>query len=413
MVSQTQPKPPYRKPQGSKNIGSTMLEEAEDRAKNEPSKNVHGRILCIDSTNLKGRFMSEPIETNETSSKQAGAPAPSQTTASQANASAPQQPGSQQPVTAQPSTAQPSAQQAGKPKRTFKDYALKGVVSTCVIALAFLGIGEFISVIGLVVLQLTTKPLMTDLFGAKGAETFYAYFSFIFLWILPLVLFAAIRPWRGYLKALWTKPSGNTPKMLILGVAVGLLMNALCIGIAVAAGNIPSFELVAIQPLQIIIMFIAVFIQSSLEEMLMRGFVYQRTLKMYGPVLAIAVNCILFACIHLSNDGITPLAFVSIASSGLLFSLAVYYLDSIWMAFGIHTGWNFCQGILFGLPNSGNAAGYAIFQPAGQITGGIAWDPIFGVEGTIVSIVVLLIASGLIVLWGKKHPRKHFDITQD
>ena len=43
-------------------------------------------------------------------------------------------------------------------------------------------------------------------------------------------------------------------------------------------------------------------------------------------------------------------------------SLMVYYMDSLWCAFAVHTAWNFTQNILFGLPNSGINVPYSVFK---------------------------------------------------
>ena len=340
------------------------------------------------------------------------------TTSTSAETSAP----AQAQASASQATGKPASTQASAPTpqsireqlvATPKKRLIHGAVSTVIVTLVILFASQLIAGLASILLKPVLTAVLSPLFDESGRQTFTMYFVFFFMWLTTLLILFLVKPWRRYIKALWTKPSGNTLKMVFLGLGVGLLMNGVCILIATLAGNIPTFTLVAIQPIQIILLLVAVFIQSSYEEMLMRGFAYQRIQRVYGPAAAIIITSVLFAFIHIFNTGITPMAFVSIICSGIVFALAVYYLNSIWMAFGMHAGWNFCQGILFGLPNSGNAAGYAIFKPLGEITSGVAWDPVFGVEGTIISIIVLLITSGIIIWWGRKHPRPHFDVDAD
>ena len=58
--------------------------------------------------------------------------------------------------------------------------------------------------------------------------------------------------------------------------------------------------------LPLIILFIAVFIQSSAEEVVCRAFLYQRILKRYNSeALVIGVNSAFFAALHLGNNGIS------------------------------------------------------------------------------------------------------------
>lgn len=298
-------------------------------------------------------------------------------------------------------------------KRNILKYLLGGVVTTCILVFAFVKLGRML----IQPIVSTVKPalisLLSPLFDEAGASYLLIYFNFAYLWIIVVLVMVLVKPWRPFLKAIGTKPSGNTPKMLVIGLGIGLLLNSSCIFIAFLAGNIKGFELSAFEPIQIAMFLVAILIQSSLEELIMRCFAYQRILRVYRPAVAIIATSVIFAALHLTNEGITLTAFLSIVASGVVLALAVYYLNSFWMAAGIHTGWNFCQGALFGLPNSGNATGYAIFRPVGEVTGSIAYDPVFGVEGTIFAIIVLAIAAAAIIYWGKKHPRPKFNVDAD
>lgn len=57
-----------------------------------------------------------------------------------------------------------------------------------------------------------------------------------------------------------------------------------------------ALSFVTFQPITLIFLFMAFFIQSSAEELLCRGFLYQRLLKSYGkPMVAIVGNALQFA----------------------------------------------------------------------------------------------------------------------
>ena len=148
----------------------------------------------------------------------------------------------------------------------------------------------------------------------------------------------------------------------------------------------------------------AVFVQSSAEELVCRGFMYQRFLKSYGkPSIAIVGNALFFGVLHLSNEGVTFLSLVNIFLFGILFSFIVYYMDSIWCAFAVHTAWNFMQNILFGLPNSGIVVPYSMFKlEAGTAANSFAYHVGFGIEGTLLANAVLLAAGIAMYFWGKR-----------
>ena len=95
----------------------------------------------------------------------------------------------------------------------------------------------------------------------------------------------------------------------------------------------------------------------------------------------------------------------------VLFSLFVYYFDSLWCAYGIHTGWNFTQSILLGLPNSGLVVPYSNFElDTAAAANSFAYNVAFGIEGTILSTVVLAVACLIVYLLGEKRNQQPIDI---
>ena len=175
-------------------------------------------------------------------------------------------------------------------------------------------------------------------------------------------------------------------------------MNGACALTAYLHGDVKlSFAKFELFP--ILLMFIAVFVQSSAEELICRGFMYQRVLQRYSnPWVAILVTSLFFMALHLGNDHVSFLPLLDIFLTGLLFALMVHYFDSIWMAMACHTTWNFNQNILLGLPNSGEVSSYSIFVlDTKHDTNSFAYNTGFGLEGTIMSVVVMLISIAIIV----------------
>lgn len=251
-------------------------------------------------------------------------------------------------------------------------------------------------------------PHMTN---TDAGTTIAMYLSFIGIWILAVAYMRFTKKNRPILEAIGKKPSGNNWKNLLFGFFIGFVLNGICILAAWLHKDI-SLYYDSFQPLYFVLIFLAVFVQSSAEELICRGFLYQRLRRSYRhPAVALIGNSMFFAVLHLMNDGITVLSVLNIFIVGILFSFMVYYMDSIWCAMAMHTAWNFTQNILFGLPNSGIVSLYSVFRlEASTANNSFAYNVGFGIEGTLFADVILLLACVCIYLWGKKYGRKPLDI---
>ncbi len=101
------------------------------------------------------------------------------------------------------------------------------------------------------------------------------------------------------------------------------------------------------------------------------------------------------------------LSIINIVVTGLLFSLVVYYTDSLWCVFMMHTAWNYTQNIIFGLPNSGIVSSFSIFKlDAASAMDSFAYNAGFGIEGTIVADLVLILAAAAVYVWGSRREKR-------
>ena len=227
--------------------------------------------------------------------------------------------------------------------------------------------------------------------------TFNSYAIFAFLWVVLAGVIIIFKKNRFILMAfkptkaiIGSRLKGNTLYALGAGLLVGFLLNGVCALIAYAHGDF-TLEFKQFDWLYVLALCIAVFIQSAGEEALCRGFMYQRLLHAtHKPYIAVWINAVFFGVMHLFNDGMSLLAFYDMVITGVFFSLVVVYFDSLWMAMGIHTTWNFTQSILLGLPNSGASFPYSIFGlDAGAVHASFAYNAAFGLEGTLLSASVM------------------------
>lgn len=235
-------------------------------------------------------------------------------------------------------------------------------------------------------------------------STFFMYFGFIGTWIVFMLEFLIVKKDRPILKALWTAPKGNNIKYLGIGFLIGFGLNIICAIVAVLNKDI-SLHYDSFNFIKLLLLFIAVFIQSSAEEMVCRGFIFQRLRRGYRhPAVAIILNSLLFTSMHLFNPGASVISMTTVLAAGLLFSLMVYYMDSIWCAMAAHTAWNFTQNLILGLPNSGMVSPVSVFKlDAATAKSSFAYSVEFGLEGSITAITVMIITGVvIIVLYHKK-----------
>ncbi|MDO4870019.1 MAG: type II CAAX endopeptidase family protein [Bacillota bacterium] len=208
--------------------------------------------------------------------------------------------------------------------------------------------------------------------------------SFLFIYVYTAITKRNRFIFRSFLPGY----GNNKFSMLLKGLLVGFIMNFGCIVCALACGNIKLFLNFYIDeiPFYLFALF-CVLIQSASEELWCRGFMYERINVRYPLRVAILVNGVFFAALHLLNPGVGALPIIDIAICGLAFSVAKWYTGSIWFPIGIHTAWNFTQNLLFGLPNSGLVSEVSIFGlDAANARSSLMYDVNFGVEGAIPAV---------------------------
>jgi len=185
---------------------------------------------------------------------------------------------------------------------------------------------------------------------------------------------------------------GNSLKGYLIGLLIGLICNAICVLMSYLMGDIKlsfyGFDFRALMTL-----FIAIFIQSGAEELVDRYYIYQKLRRAYNsPLVAIIANSLIFMSMHILNPGFTFISAVQLMLFFITASLFVYYYNGLWIAIGMHMAWNFCQSIIFGLPNSGIVSVYSIFKlEAASARNGFFYNVNFGVEASYGACLILLI----------------------
>jgi membrane protease YdiL (CAAX protease family) len=136
------------------------------------------------------------------------------------------------------------------------------------------------------------------------------------------------------------------------------------------------------------------------EELAFRGYLLQNLREGIGMVWAVILSCILYGIVHMLNPNSTLLSGMLIAVIGFLRIFGWLRSGQLWLSMGMHTGWNFFQGPIFGFQVSGTHSEVLIkhtLTGQGWITGGP-----FGPEAGIIVVPMVLFALLVMFLWTTK-----------
>ncbi|PHS27999.1 MAG: CPBP family intramembrane metalloprotease domain-containing protein [Robiginitomaculum sp.] len=197
------------------------------------------------------------------------------------------------------------------------------------------------------------------------------------------------------------------------GLILGLTFCAIVVVVIFALGG---YTIAAMAPafnapgaLAIIALLLVGFIvQGSTEEIMMRGWVLSAMAARFGLVIAILVNSLIFAALHLGNEGIGNVNWIAMANIvlvGIFLSLYAVREGSLLGVCGWHGAWNWLLGLGFGLDVSGITIDVPALivdfdnkeDMANWLTGGT-----FGPEGSLIVSIIL----GLGVVWFLVIPKR-------
>jgi membrane protease YdiL (CAAX protease family) len=132
------------------------------------------------------------------------------------------------------------------------------------------------------------------------------------------------------------------------------------------------------------------------EELLYRGYQLVNLTEAFGVWPGVILSSIIFSYVHRLADSHTWLAYLTLFLVGAVLAWVRLRTGSLWLPIGLHLGWNFFEGSVFGFPVSSHPGFALVHQtPAGAsyITGG-AYGPEAGL------IVLLPLAIILIGVYG-------------
>jgi len=207
---------------------------------------------------------------------------------------------------------------------------------------------------------------------------------------------------RNPLASIGFRLDGRWGRELALGTLGGFGLMAATAAVVFAAGGFhwtrtPGVGLAAL--LKGAWLYLAV---GFAEETGFRGYAFQRLVRGIGVPGAQVVFALFFALAHWGNPGMSGAtriwATVNIGLAAILLGLAYLRTGSLALPIGIHLGWNWTQGTLFGFGVSGTTeAGWwtPVFhgRPA-WLTGGA-----FGLEASLPCVLVCGAAILVLARW--------------
>jgi membrane protease YdiL (CAAX protease family) len=183
----------------------------------------------------------------------------------------------------------------------------------------------------------------------------------------------------------------------VLGLLIGVVLFAAVIGLLIGTGKYHYLGYAAVP--DIFAAFATVAPVAVIEELLFRGFLFRVVQSISGTWIGIAISALVFGGLHAINPHATVWSSLAIAiEAGALLAVAYAATRRLWLPIGIHLGWNFTQGSIFGVPVSGHPALPSIFRGVVQgpdiLTGGA-----FGLEASLFSVLVCGVATVVLLMY--------------
>jgi membrane protease YdiL (CAAX protease family) len=195
---------------------------------------------------------------------------------------------------------------------------------------------------------------------------------------------------------------------VIAGILITMLMMGLIYGILWAAGwlDFESFawetDAIGTVVVQVLLAFVIFVMVGWNEELLSRGYHLQTLESGLNTFWAVLLSSAVFGVLHLGNPNSESKWFVAtgIFLAGVFLAFGYLRTRQLWLPIGLHIGWNFFEGVVFGFPVSGMGT-YRLLHIT--LSGPELWTggP-FGPEAGLIVIPGLAVGFALVYLYSRK-----------
>ncbi len=270
-------------------------------------------------------------------------------------------------------------------------------VFAVILAILFLTLGELFMLFMLILPKAETTFMKAIYSNIEMVLTFGGAIFFVFLWvtIVERRSFSSIGFWKE-----------NCVRKYLKGACTGFVFISIPVFLLILIGNVQLQiqQITVPATMGIVGSLVAFLIQGATEEIVVRGWLFP-VLSIRSRIwIGIVVTSFLFGFLHLLNPGITILSISNIILVGVFAAFYVLKDSSLWGICAWHSIWNWAQYNVYGFAVSGMTIySTPLFKP---VTNGseVLHGGSFGIEGSIITTIMLSIAS--IVLWRQLWERK-------
>ena len=203
--------------------------------------------------------------------------------------------------------------------------------------------------------------------------------------------------YRAYVRLVEKRPvtelsGAGAPGELGIGAAVGLGLVAVVVGTLWILGY---YRIAGANALAVVFVSLANDGAGAfVEEVVLRGIVFRITEERLGTWVALAISVVLFALLHLVSPNATLTSTVVVGvEGGVLLSAAYVLTRRLWLAIGIHFGWDFSQDAIFGVGKGVKGLMDGDLSGPVWLSGGSA-----GIEGSVVALLLCVVVGAYLLV---------------
>ncbi len=272
----------------------------------------------------------------------------------------------------------------------------------------FLFVGGCLSVILITVLILFDPSLLRSLSSLQPEYLLLAVIAETF--VVTLSVFLARRFLdKESIESLGLKLNIQAVFDVLAGIGLTLLQMGsiyllmLWLGWITFEGFAWQFDPILIVLKNTLLFFVVFIFVGWNEELLFRGYHLQTIASGLNLFWGIVISSGVFGLIHLGNPNATWVSATGIFFAGILFAYAYIRTKQLWLPIGMHLGWNFFEGVVFGFPVSGLDI-YALTRI--DVHGPVLWTGgAFGPEAGLIVLPSLALGALLIYLYTMKRAK--------
>jgi len=161
-----------------------------------------------------------------------------------------------------------------------------------------------------------------------------------------------------------------------------------------------KFDPISVVVSRVITFFIAFIFGGWNEELLSRGYHLQTIASGLNLFWGVIISSAVFGLLHIFNPNATWVSAAGIFFAGVYLAYGYLRTKQLWLSIGLHIGWNFFEGVVFGFPVSGLDI-YALTRI--KVQGPALWTGgAFGPEAGLIVLPSLMLGAFLIYIYTRR-----------